>query len=195
MMAEVPPLVAVPVMEDITDVLLRVNSGDTGAAGKLFDCVYGEFRMLARRFFARESPGHTLQPTALVHEAYFKLVDQTRVDWKNRSHFLAAGAAAMRRILVNHAIAKKRRKRGGEFTRIQIDEHLLPAKEDADVLAVDDALKELATLNQRHAKLVECRFFGGLTWDETAEVLGISDGMARREWRACRAWLRGRLGA
>jgi len=179
--------------EDITAFLLKVKAGDLGATERLYDRIYPEFRALARAFLSRESPSHTLQPTALVHEAYLKLIDQTRTDWKNRSHFLAAGALAMRRILVNHAIARKRQKRGGDVTRIQVDERLLSVHEDQDVLALDEALTELASLNERHAKLVECRFFGGLTWDETAEVLGISDGMARREWRVCRAWLRTRL--
>jgi len=180
-------------LEDITEVLLQVNAGDKEASDRLFERVYGEFRSLARGFLARERASHTLQPTALVHEAYFKLIDQTRTDWKNRSHFLAAGVMAMRRILVDHARGKKRQRRGGDATRIQIDEGLLSANNDQDVLLLDDALQELAVLNERHAKVVECRFFGGLTWEETAEALGISDGMARREWRACRAWLRGRL--
>ena len=179
--------------EDITAVLLQVNAGDSEASDRLFTRVYGEFRALARSFLSRESSSHTLQPTALVHEAYFRLIDQTRTDWKNRSHFLAVGATAMRRILVDHAIAKRRQKRGGDVTRIQLDERMMTARDDQDVLVVHEALDELAALNERHAKLVECRFFGGLTWEETAEVLGISDGMARREWRACRAWLRNRL--
>ncbi len=179
--------------EDITGILLKVNAGDPGAADQLFMRAYGEFRNLARAYLSRESAGHTLQPTALVHEAYFKLIDQTRTDWKDRSHFLAAGATAMRRILVNHAVAKKRLKRGGDAVKIEFDDRKISGREDQDVLLVDEALNELAELNERHAKLVECRFFGGLTWDETAEALGISDGMARREWRVCRAWLRGRL--
>jgi len=179
--------------QDITEVLLRVSGGDSAASDQLFSSIYPEFRRLARSYLARESPSHTLQPTALVHEAYLRLIDQTRTDWKNRSHFLAAGATAMRRILVNHAVAKKRQKRGGDATRIQLDERTMSVRDDQDVLVVNEALEELAGLNQRHAKLVECRFFGGLTWDETAEVLGVSDGMARREWRACRAWLRNRL--
>lgn len=179
---------------EVTKLLQAVSAGNQEASEELFRAVYDDFRRLARSYMARENAGHTLQPTALVHEAYVKLVDQTRVDWKDRSHFLAVGATAMRRILVNHAVAKKRDKRGGDAPKVQLDEGLAMSRHrDEDVLAIDEALKDLAKLNERHAKLVELRFFGGLTVEETAEVLGVSPRTIKADWRLCRAWLRQQL--
>jgi RNA polymerase sigma factor (TIGR02999 family) len=157
---------------------------------RLFTLVYNNFRDLAKSYLAREPQPHTLQPTALVNEAYLKLVDQKQVDWKNRSHVLAVGAIAMRRILVNHAIAAKRQKRGGAAARITLHEDLISTERDLDVLAIDQALDDLAKLDERHAKIVELRFFGGLSVPEVASVLGVSVSTVEKDWRFCSAWLR-----
>jgi RNA polymerase sigma factor (TIGR02999 family) len=142
----------------------------------------------------QERSGHTLQPTALVHEAFLKLIDQSRVDWRDRSHFFAIGAQAMRRILVNHAKSRGRVKRGGGKQKLPLDEALTVSLEDDDeILAVDEALEKLAALDERQAKIVELRFFGGLNVDEVAAVLGVSKRTVEREWAACRAWLRREL--
>jgi RNA polymerase sigma factor (TIGR02999 family) len=178
---------------EVTAILLQASSGDSQARDRLFLAVYQQFRTLAQSYLSRESDGHTLQPTALVHEAYLKLVDQRRADWKSRSHFFAVGAMAMRRILVDHARARLRDKRGAGADRIPLEDGLLSTEHDADVIAVDDALQDLAGLDERHAKIVELRFFGGLTEAESAEILGVSERTLRREWRMCRAWLRERL--
>ena len=179
--------------EDITEVLKRLTAGDSNAADTLFSHVYGEFRRMARHALAGQSPFHTLQPTELVNEAYLKLIDQTRTDWKNRSHFFAVGALAMRHILVNHAVAKGAGKRGGGAVRVELHDDLLSPHSDRDILLVDEVLTELAQLNSGYAKIVECRFFGGLTWDETAEALDMSPTSVRRHWKVCSAWLRERL--
>lgn len=180
-------------VQKFTAILHRASGGDEKASDQLFVSIYGDLRRLASNMMDHESSGHTLQPTALVHEAFLKLVDQSAVDWKNRSHFFAVGATAMRRILVNHAVAKKREKHGGAAPRVLLEEGLLSTERDEDVLAIDDALNDLAKLNTRHAKIVEYRFFGGLLVEEIATVMGVSDRTIRTEWRLCRAWLRQRL--
>jgi RNA polymerase sigma-70 factor (ECF subfamily) len=177
-----------------TEILSAITAGDDADSHRLLRLVYNDLRRLAHRYMQQESKGHTLQATALVNEAYLKLIDQTRVDWRGRSHFFAVGAQAMRRVLVNHAKSKKRLKRGGKGKRVPLDEPLaVSADRDEDVLALDEALKKLATLDARQAKLVELRFFGGLSVEETAEVLGVSKRTVEREWTACRAWLRREL--
>ncbi len=138
----------------------------------------------------RERRGHTLQPTALVNEAYVRLVKQGQVNWQNRDHLFAVGAIAMRRILVNHAIAAKRHKRGGGALKITLQDDMISLGRDEDVLAIDEALKTLAKLNQRHAKLVELRFFGGLSVPAAARVLGVSASTLEKDWRFCSAWLK-----
>ena len=155
--------------------------------------LYGEFRTLARRYLDRESPGHTLQPTALVNEVYLKLVDQTQVDWKGRTHFFAIGAQVMRRVLVDHARCRGRVKRGGGLQRAALDVSLISARSAADVLAVHEAIEDLAQLDPRQARIVELRFFGGLSVAEVAEVLGLSRRTVEAEWTMIRAWLRRRL--
>ena len=151
-----------------------VNGGDDADAPRLLSLVYDDLRRLAAWYMKSENAGHTLQATALVNEAYLKMIDQTQVDWRGKSHFFAAGAQAMRRILVNHAKSKKRLKRGGAAQRIPLDEPIMvSADRDEDVLALDEALEKLAALDPRQAKIVELRFFGGLSVDETAEVLGV----------------------
>jgi RNA polymerase sigma factor (TIGR02999 family) len=174
----------------LTRILTDIAGGDRQAAVRLLPLVYEDFRALASRHLARERPVHTLQPTALVHEAFLKLVDQSRVNWQGRTHFFAVGAQAMRRILVEHARSRKRLKRGGEAHRDLLDEGVaLVEGNPADVLALDEALVKLAALDERQARVVEYRFFGGLTMEEIAEVLGVSKRTVEGEWRVARAWL------
>ena len=157
---------------EVTRLLLAWGKGDGKALDELIPIVYDELHRLAVQHLARERAGHTLQPTAVVHEAYLRLVDQKRVTWKNRGHFFAVAAQAMRRLLVDHARARGREKRGGAATRVSLEEAdpSVPPK-DADVLALDLALEKLATLDSTQAKVVELRYFGGLTVDETAKFL------------------------
>jgi RNA polymerase sigma-70 factor (ECF subfamily) len=176
-----------------TSLVQAVTAGDHLAADQLMAQLYGEFRTLARRYLGHESPGHTLQPTALVNEVYLKLVDQTQVDWKGRTHFFAIGAQVMRRVLVDHARGKGRVKRGGGLQRAALDVSLISARSAADVLAVHEAIEDLAQLDPRQARIVELRFFGGLTVAEVAEVLGVSRRTVEAEWTMIRAWLRRRL--
>jgi len=177
----------------ITEILNSV--GEKGSpADQLLPLVYDDLHALAEKYLRGESAGHTLQPTALVHEAYMKLVDQTRVDWQGRTHFLAVGAQAMRRILVDHARRRRAAKRGGDRQRITVDEQLLAAgRRDEDLLALDEALEKLAELDTQQAKMVEMRFFGGLNVAETATALGMSKRTAEREWTMVRSWLRREL--
>lgn len=179
---------------EVTRILQRVR-GESALGGadadRLLELAYGELRRLAAHFIADERTGHTLQPTALVHEAWMRLVDRDRVEWRGRAHFMAIAAQAMRRILVEHARARSRDKRGGGRQAIELDPELLAAPEahDVDVLALDEALVKLRDLSASQSRLVELRFFGGLSMDEVAEVLGISLRTAEREWRFARAWL------
>ena len=176
-----------------TTLLQSVAEGDRLAADQLMTELYGEFRSLARRYLDREPSGHTLQPTALVNEVYLKLVDQTQVDWKGRTHFFAIGAQVMRRVLVDHARRKGRLKRGGNLRRAEVDVSLISARSAADVLAVHEAIEDLEKLDPRQARIVELRFFGGLSVAEVAEVLGLSRRTVEAEWTMIRAWLRRRL--
>ena len=161
---------------------------------ELVPLVYDELRRIAARYLRRESPGNTLQPTALVHEAFLKLADQQRVDWQGRTHVLAIGAKAMRRILVDHAKRKRRLKRGGKLKRLELDAAAaLSPQRDEDLLAVDEALEKLAQIDERQATIVELRFFGGLTVEEVAEALGLSKRTVEGEWTVVRAWLRREL--
>jgi RNA polymerase sigma factor (TIGR02999 family) len=171
---------------------------DAGASAEdLLPMVYDELRRLARGFLARERPGHTLQPTALVHEAYMKLANQTRVEWGGRTHFLAVGAKVMRRLLIDHARGRGRVKRGGDQFRVTLNEVLTPASERElgldELLALNDALEELAAHSARQAEIVELRFFAGLTVSEVAEYLGVSKRTVEGDWTEARAWLRQRL--
>ena len=166
---------------------------DPGAANRLMPLVYDQLRELAQRYLARERADHTLQPTALVHEAYLKLVNQSRVDWNGRTHFFAIGAQMMRRILVDHARTAQRQKRGGGRQRVTLEEGLVADRQDEDILALNDALERLETLDTRQAKIVELRFFGGLTVAEVARELGLSKRTIENEWTMVRAWLRREL--
>lgn len=179
---------------DVTRVLTRVAGGDNAAVGELMSLVHGELHGLARGYLRRESAGHTLQPTALVNEAYLKLVQQDRVDWQGRSHFFAVGAQAMRRILVDHARTKAREKRGGGRERVTLDEAVaFSPRQDEDVLALDQALTRLSERHPRQARIVELRFFGGLQLEEVAELLGVSRRTVAGDWRLAKAWLRREL--
>ena len=182
-----------PQLSRTTSLVQSIATGDRLAADQLMAQLYGEFRTLARRYLDRESPGHTLQPTALVNEVYLKLVDQTEVDWKGRTHFFAIGAQVMRRVLVDHARRRGRVKRGGGLQRAALDVSLISARSAADVLAVHEAIEDLGQLDPRQARIVELRFFGGLTVAEVAEVLGLSRRTVEAEWTMIRAWLRRRL--
>ena len=175
---------------DITAQLVAWRSGEPAAREKLFPLVYEELRRIAHRQLGRERSGHTLDTTALVHEAYLKLVDQTRAEWADRSHFFAVAATAMRRILVDYARSYRTDKRGGAPRRVSLTDSMLVAEERADtLLAVDDALVELARIDERLSRVVECRFFAGLTEDETAEVLGVTARTVRRDWTKAKGWL------
>lgn len=174
----------------LTDLLLRAGSGDRDALDRIFPFVYDELRRLAHKQLRREVEGHTLSTTALVHEAYVRLVDQSRAGWRDRAHFLAVTATAMRRILVDHARRHRSAKRGGTLRRVPIESAELGAEERAELLvSLDDALTRLAALDARQAGVVECRFFGGLTEEETAEALGISLRTTKRDWAKAKSWL------
>lgn len=179
----------------VTRLLHDASHGNREAFDRLLPLVYEELRGVAGRQMARERPGHTLSATALVHEAYLKLVGQDRVEWAGRSHFFAVASQAMRRVLVNYAEARRAGKRGGGSAHLPLDavEVLTPAQAD-DVLDLDEAMERLATFNPRGARVVECRFFGGMSHPEIAEVLGVSEPTVRRAWAAARAWLRRELG-
>ena len=177
--------------QEATRLLIDWSNGNREAAAGLMPLVYDELRGLARGYLQRERPDHTLQATALVHEAYLRLVDQKTTTWRNRAHFFGVAAQLMRRILVDHARRHRREKRGGALEKIEFDEALAPAvSRNLDVIALDDALQDLTKLNPQHARIVELRFFGGLTIEEVAEVLDLSQRTVEREWRMARAWLR-----
>ncbi|MGB0596058.1 MAG: sigma-70 family RNA polymerase sigma factor [Rubripirellula sp.] len=180
---------------DLTNVLTRaLAADDQETAEQLMLAVYDQLRGLAGSMLRQEVPGHTLQPTALVNEAYMKLVDQTRVDWQGRTHFFAVGAKMMRRILVDHARKKKRVKRGGGIHRVSLSDDVQVSKNnDEDVLAIEEALEKLAEQDPRQAQIVELRFFGGLTVAEVAQVLNVSKRTIESEWTILKAWLRREL--
>ena len=176
---------------DVTRILLSLRSGDRSALEELLPAVYGDLRARAERFMRGERPGHTLQPTALVHEAYLRLVDQRQVDWQCRAHFFAAAAETMRRILVDHARTRGRRKRGGGAIQVTLDDVVAGGEEwDDDVLALNEVLERLARVDARQARIVELRFFGGLSVEEVAEVLDLSPRTVAYEWAHARAWLK-----
>jgi len=177
--------------ESVTDLLALAAAGDRGALDRAFPLVYEELRRLAHRQLRRESDGHTLSTTALVHEAYLKLVDQSRGEWRDRAHFLAIAATAMRRILVDHARRHRAHKRGGAGLPLPLDSlEQLPVEERSEFLVhLDEALARLASLDDRQARVVECRFFGGYTEEETAETLGIGLRTVKRDWAKARSWL------
>src|SRR5262245_3739846 len=182
-----------PNQHDVTRLLKAWSGGDRQALDELMPALYSEIRKLAGSYLRRERPDHTLQATALVNEAYMRLVDQREVQWQNRAHFFGIAAQIMRRILVDHARMQKAEKRGRGQSPIVIDEAFDVADRQLDFVAVDDALKTLAELDPRQAQIVELRFFGGLSIEETAEVTKLSPATIKREWASARAWLRREL--
>lgn len=180
--------------DSVTRLMAGVRSGNRDAIDALLPLVHAELRRIASRHMRRERPGHTLQPTALVNEAYLKLVDQRDVAWQNRAHFLAVASRVMRRILVDHARARASAKREGAAIRVEIEAaDLAGVDRDVDLLALDEALDRLAAMDPRLGEVVENRYFGGLTTRETAEAMKLSTATVEREWAAARAWLRREL--
>jgi RNA polymerase sigma factor (TIGR02999 family) len=176
--------------EQVTQLLVAWSDGDESALGRLIPLVNAELRRLAHRYINGERVGHTLQTTALVNEAYLRLVDSSRVRWQNRAHFFAISAQLMRRVLVDYARARRSQKRGGEMTRISLEEAPLIARErEPDIVALDQSLSALAAVDHRKSRVVELRFFGGLSVEETAEVLGVSPDTVMRDWRLAKSWL------
>jgi RNA polymerase sigma factor (TIGR02999 family) len=182
-------------MNEVTELLGAVARGEPQAADRLLPVVYEELRRLASGYLKREQPGHTLQPTALVHEAYLRLVGAEEPEWRDRNHFIATAALAMRHILIDNARQKRREKRGGDRKRVELEDHADPRLEEADrVLALDEALTRLAAADSVAAELVQLHTFGGLSVTEAGEHLGLSRAAAYREWAFARAWLRCELG-
>jgi RNA polymerase sigma factor (TIGR02999 family) len=178
-----------PARSDATDLLLAWSQGDESAFEKLVPLVYQELHALARRYMRSERSDHTLQATALVNEAYVRLIDVNRIRWQNRSHFFAVAAQTMRRILVEFARQRHRQKRGGDAVRVPIDDVDMPQEQTADLVALNDALSTLATFDPRMGQVVELRFFGGLTVQETADVLKVSPETVMRDWKTAKVWL------
>jgi RNA polymerase sigma factor (TIGR02999 family) len=173
-----------------TELLRAWSQGDESAREKLIPLLYGELHRLARHYMRRERPDHTLQATALVNEAYLRLIDVNRVEWRNRTHFLALAAQMMRRILIESARNRQRQKRGGGAVRVNIDDlGELPEPQERNLVALSDALSALATFDARMSQVVELRFFGGLSVEETAEVLNVSPETVNRDWKTAKAWL------
>jgi RNA polymerase sigma factor (TIGR02999 family) len=181
--------------EGVTELLVKWSDGDQAALESLMPLVYSELRRLANNYLRGERPGHTLQPTALVNEAYLRLIDQKNAHWQNRAHFYGIAAKLMRRILVDHARVRHAAKRGGADQRrlsITSAEELV-AKPDLDVLALHEALEELALVDPQQSRIVELKFFGGLSIEETAEVMKLGHATVERDWKMARAWLRRKL--
>lgn len=179
----------------VTELLLRWSGGDNEAREKLVPLVYDELRRVARRCLAGQNTGHTLQCTALVHEAYLRLIDHTSVRWDNRVHFFAVSAQLMRRILVDHARMRLAKKRGGDCVTLLLSEDMALAKQrEVDLIVLDEALNRLAALDPRQSRLVELRFFAGLSIEETSQVMEISPATVKREWATARLWLLREMG-
>ncbi|HVF56855.1 MAG TPA: sigma-70 family RNA polymerase sigma factor [Pyrinomonadaceae bacterium] len=180
---------------EVTQLLIQLTDGNRAVLDELLPLIYGELRGLAANYLRRERAGHTLQPTALVHEAYMRLVDQKQVRWQNRAHFFGVAAQMMRRILVDHARGHNAEKRGSEFHKLSLDEGFDVSSDEraAELVALDDALTALAAIDEQKSRIVELRFFGGLSVEETAEVLGVSAPTVKRQWRMAKAWLYGQV--
>jgi len=179
-----------PSPNEITERLIAWGNGDAAALNELIPVVYLELRRMAGHYLRQENPGHTLQPTALVHEAWLRLIDQTRVNWQNRSQFFGVAARMMRRILVDHAKTKHREKRGGDAAKLSLDDVInLSQERAADLIALDDALDELARIDERKSRVVELRYFAGFSVEETAQLLEVSPDTVMRDWKMAKAWL------
>jgi RNA polymerase sigma factor (TIGR02999 family) len=184
-----------PSPHEVTQLLVAWGNGDQAARDQLMSLVYAELHRLAHQYMNKERSGHTLQTSALVNEAFVRLVDQRDVHWQNRAHFFGIAAQMMRRILVDYARNRQYAKRGGNARQVSLDEAMIVSKERAaDVVALDDALNNLAELDPRKSQIVELRFFGGLSIDETAEVLAVSPGTVMRDWTLAKAWLKRAMG-
>jgi RNA polymerase sigma-70 factor (ECF subfamily) len=176
--------------QDLTQLLINWRNGDKAALDQMTPALYEELRRLARFFLANERPDHTLQPTALVHEAYIRLISQHAVDWRNRAHFLGVAATMMRRILINHAQARLAAKRQGQAQAVALEDALgVFTTSSIDLLELNQVLEQLTHLDPQQGRIVELRYFGGLTIEETGEVLGISPSTVKREWSIARLWL------
>ena len=177
---------------NVTEMLKEWSDGNQNVLNELMPLVYGELRRQASRYLRKERAEHTLQTTALIHEAYLKLIDQRNVRWQNRSHFFAIAAQAMRRILVDYARERKREKRGGAAENLPLEEaaFVVSKEKSVDLVALDEALTRLAEFDARQARVVELKFFGGLDIEETAKVLGVSNATVRSDWNFAKAWLR-----
>ena len=185
-----------PASSQVTELLVAWQNGSEEALDQLMPLVYAELRAIAGRYLSRERPGHTLQSTSLVHEAYLKLIDQRQVQWQNRAQFFGIAARVMRRILVDEARKRKSDKRGGDAIQVTLNEATNVAHEQAaNVVALNEALKTLEAIDSRQGKIVELRFFGGLSVEETAQVLKVSPGTVMRDWTFARAWLRNEMTA
>ena len=182
--------------EDITQLLKKWSSGDRQVLDDLMPLVYSELKRQAARYLRNERPGHTLQTTALIHEAYLKLVDQRNVDWQNRAHFYGIAAQMMKRVLLDHAKARHRVKRGGAAENVDFDERLHVGSDEKriDLIALDEALARLAKMDPRQAQIVELRYFGGLGVEDTAAFLQISPATVKRDWNSAKAWLKLEMG-
>ena len=179
-----------PSTQGVTEMLLAWSNGDKSALERLIPVVHNELHRLAHRYMNRERPGHMLQTTALVNEAYLRLIDTSHVRWQNRAHFFAVSAQLMRRILVDFARSRNYLKRGGNAVQVSLDEALaISPEQDADLVALDQALDALAAIDERKTRVVELRFFGGLSIEETAEVLKVSPDTVMRDWRLAKVWL------
>ena len=184
-----------PAPQHVTMLLGRLTDGDAKALDQLMPLVHDELRAIARRYLRNERAGHTLQPTALANEAYLRLVDLDRIDWRGRAHFFAVAAGIIRRTLIDHARNRRAARRGAGAKRVSLEDTVLFADERPDELVeLDEALEQLRKLDVRQERIVELRFFAGLSVEETAEVLGISARTVKREWAVARAWLRAELG-
>lgn len=179
-----------PSPQEVTQLLMDWRNGDQAALDKLMPLVYDELRRLAGHYMKRERPGHTLQPTELANEAYLRLVGQQQIDWQNRAHFFAIAARVMRHLLVDHARSRGYAKHGGGALHVSLDEGaVVSAEPDASLLALDEALARLGAFDPRKSQIVELRFFGGLSAEEAAEILGVSEITVKREWLKAKAWL------
>jgi RNA polymerase sigma factor (TIGR02999 family) len=190
------PVMPDPVPRSVTELLVRARSGDSSALADVFPLIYDELRRLAQQQLRREPDGHTLSPTALVHEAYMRLIDYSRTEWAGRAHFMAVASTAMRRILVDHARGHRSLKRGGGLRPVSLDAVEVGAEDRAEqLISIDEALARLKELEPRQAQVVECRFFGGMTEEETAEALGIGLRTVKRDWARAKRWLHREVGA
>ncbi len=180
---------AIPSTQEVTEMLLAWNRGEAGALEQLTPLVYAELRRIAHGHMAGQHPGHTLQTTALVHEAYLRLIDCQQVGWQDRNHFFSLSSRLMRRILVEFARSRQRLKRGGQAVKVSLNDGIISTDQGVDLVALDDALKNLAAMDPRKCQVVELRFFGGLSVQETAEGLQVSPETIHRDWKMAKMWL------